>query len=110
MPIASMSAYTVVGPTNANPRRFSSLDSAVLSSEVVGTSAKRAGSGVRPGWYDHTSATSPSCSRSATVARTPIRREGTPADVAGAVLYLASPAASFVTGEILEMNGGLGAF
>lgn len=48
--------------------------------------------------------------RSATVARTPVRREGTPADVAGAVLYLASPAASFVTGEIIEMNGGLGAF
>ena len=48
--------------------------------------------------------------RSATVARTPVRREGTPADVAGAVLYLASPAAGFVTGEILEMNGGLGAF
>ena len=48
--------------------------------------------------------------RSATVARTPVRREGTPADVAGAVLYLASPDASFVTGEIIEMNGGLGAF
>ena len=46
MPIASMSACTVVGPTNANPRRFSSSDSAVLSSEVVGTSAKRVGSGV----------------------------------------------------------------
>ncbi|MFT3974094.1 MAG: SDR family NAD(P)-dependent oxidoreductase [Amaricoccus sp.] len=48
--------------------------------------------------------------RSATVARTPVRREGTPADVAGAVLYLASPLAAFVTGEIIEMNGGLGAF
>ena len=48
--------------------------------------------------------------REATVARTPVRREGTPADVAGAVLYLASPVASFITGEIIEINGGLGAF
>jgi 3-oxoacyl-[acyl-carrier protein] reductase len=48
--------------------------------------------------------------RKATVDRTPMRREGTPADVAGAVLYLASPAAGFITGEIVEINGGLGAF
>ncbi|MCX5571356.1 SDR family NAD(P)-dependent oxidoreductase [Kaistia nematophila] len=48
--------------------------------------------------------------RKATVDRTPVRREGTPADVAGAVLYLASPAAGFIAGEIMEINGGLGAF
>ena len=69
MPIASMSAYMVVGPTNANPRRFSSFDSAVLRSETVGTSAKRTGSGVSSGRKDHTRSTRPSCSRSATVAR-----------------------------------------
>jgi 3-oxoacyl-[acyl-carrier protein] reductase len=48
--------------------------------------------------------------RKVTVEKTPLRREGTPADVAGAVLYLASPLASFLTGEIVEVNGGLGAF
>lgn len=48
--------------------------------------------------------------RKATVDRTPMRREGTPADVANAVLYLASPAAGFIAGEIIEINGGLGAF
>lgn len=48
--------------------------------------------------------------RKATVERTPMRREGTPADVAAAVLYLASPAAGFIAGEIIEINGGLGAF
>jgi 3-oxoacyl-[acyl-carrier protein] reductase len=49
-------------------------------------------------------------SRSATVAQTPLRREGTPDDVAGAVLYLASPGASFLAGETIEVNGGLGLF
>ena len=37
----------------------------------------------------------------------PAGRWGTPQDVAGAVLYLASPEASFVTGQTLCVNGGL---
>jgi 3-oxoacyl-[acyl-carrier protein] reductase len=48
--------------------------------------------------------------REATVAQTPLRREGTPADVAAACLYLTSDAASFVTGEVLEVNGGIGMY
>jgi 3-oxoacyl-[acyl-carrier protein] reductase len=42
------------------------------------------------------------------VERTPLRREGTPEDVAEAVLYLASDRASFLAGEILQINGGIG--
>jgi 3-oxoacyl-[acyl-carrier protein] reductase len=41
------------------------------------------------------------------VAQTPLRRLGTPDEVAGAVLFLASDLASFVTGETLHVNGGL---
>jgi 3-oxoacyl-[acyl-carrier protein] reductase len=48
--------------------------------------------------------------RLATVGRTPIGREGTPDDVASAVLFLASARASFLTGEIIEVNGGQGLY
>jgi 7-alpha-hydroxysteroid dehydrogenase len=38
---------------------------------------------------------------------TPMARLGQPEDVAACVLYLASPAAGYVTGEILGVNGGV---
>jgi 3-oxoacyl-[acyl-carrier protein] reductase len=41
------------------------------------------------------------------VAATPLRRRGTPADIAAAALYLASDESSFVTGQWLSPNGGL---
>jgi NAD(P)-dependent dehydrogenase (short-subunit alcohol dehydrogenase family) len=40
------------------------------------------------------------------LARTPLRRWGTPEDVAGPVLFLASPAARFITGVVLPVDGG----
>ena len=52
----------------------------------------------------------PADGRKATVERTPLRREGTPADCAGAALFLASDDSSFLTGEIIEVNGGLGVY
>ncbi len=48
--------------------------------------------------------------RQATVERTPLHREGIPEDVAGVALFLASPAAAFITGETIEVNGGQGVF
>jgi 7-alpha-hydroxysteroid dehydrogenase len=41
------------------------------------------------------------------VRRTPLKRLGRPEDIALGALYLASPAASFVTGKIFEIDGGL---
>jgi 3-oxoacyl-[acyl-carrier protein] reductase len=37
---------------------------------------------------------------------TPLKRWGTPADVAAAAVYLASPAAAFITGQAINVNGG----
>jgi 3-oxoacyl-[acyl-carrier protein] reductase len=44
--------------------------------------------------------------REKTVGRTPLAREGSPMDVAGLVLFLASPLAAFITGETIEVSGG----
>jgi 3-oxoacyl-[acyl-carrier protein] reductase len=46
--------------------------------------------------------------RNTMLANTPLGRFGDAEDVAGAVRFLASDAASFVTGEVLLVDGGLG--
>jgi 3-oxoacyl-[acyl-carrier protein] reductase len=45
--------------------------------------------------------------RAALLARVPLGRLGSPEDVAQAVAFLASPAAAYVTGETLHVNGGM---
>ena len=38
---------------------------------------------------------------------TPLRRIGDPDDIAGTVLFLASPAGGYITGKVLEVDGGI---
>jgi 3-oxoacyl-[acyl-carrier protein] reductase len=45
--------------------------------------------------------------RASTVKTIPLGREGTAEEIAGAVAYLASPAASFVSGEVIGINGAM---
>ncbi len=44
------------------------------------------------------------------IEHTPLGRLGTPDDLAGALLWLASPAAAFVTGIVVPVDGGFAAF
>jgi 3-oxoacyl-[acyl-carrier protein] reductase len=44
--------------------------------------------------------------RATLVAQAANGRAGTPADIVGTVLFLASPAASHITGQVLHVNGG----
>ena len=40
------------------------------------------------------------------VDRIPVGRLGAPTDVARAVLFLSAESASFITGEVMDVNGG----
>ena len=110
--IGSIAAHN--GGTNA--AHYSSAKGAIhtftraLAKEVAGSGVRV--NSVSPGLIGtrfHDRFSTPD-KRQATVVQTPLKREGTPADVAGACLYLASDAASFLTGEIIEVNGGIGMF
>lgn len=63
---------------------------------------------VAPGWVDtdmsHESLTGPD--RDDILSKIPMGRAGTAEELAGPILFLASDLATFITGEILNVNGG----
>ncbi len=67
---------------------------------------------IAPGWVE-TNMTAPAQSNPAfdaqIVARTPMRRWAKPAEMAGAVLFLCSDAAGFITGVTVPVDGGFSA-
>ncbi len=49
----------------------------------------------------------PAAVRQQILSQMPFGRIGTPEDVAAAVEFLASPGSDFITGEVLEVDGGV---
>lgn len=69
---------------------------------------------IRPGWIQtgmleagFALASDPVRARNAALARHPVRRFGTPEDIAATVAWLISDAAAFVTGQCFTIDGGL---
>ena len=63
---------------------------------------------VAPGFIDtDMTRTLPEAQRTALLERIPAGRLGSAADVAAAVLFLASPQSGYITGETLHVNGGM---
>jgi len=63
---------------------------------------------VAPGFIDTDMTRAlPEEQKQALLARIPLGRLGQPEDVAAAVAYLASPAAGYITGAVLHVNGGM---
>jgi 3-oxoacyl-[acyl-carrier protein] reductase len=63
---------------------------------------------VAPGWVDTDMNLIPfgGSGRSAIEATIPLRRVGEPEEIAGAVVFLASDLATFIDGEVINVNGG----
>jgi 3-oxoacyl-[acyl-carrier protein] reductase len=63
---------------------------------------------VAPGFIDTPmSQAIPAKEREFLIKQIPMERLGKPEDVAQAVLFLASPAADYITGQVLNVNGGM---
>jgi 3-oxoacyl-[acyl-carrier protein] reductase len=102
--------HVTFGMKGENPELFSAVKGGVLSYSK--SLARSLAPAVRvnvlcPGWIETAFGEQADEDFRREVAEsTPMKRWGTPADVAAAALYLASPAAAFITGQAINVNGG----
>ena len=75
-----------------------------LAREVVSRNIRV--NAIAPGWIESNMTNPFGPLRDAIALQTPMRRFGTPDDIAWAAVYLASEEARFVTGQVLSPNGG----
>jgi 3-oxoacyl-[acyl-carrier protein] reductase len=103
--------HALSGMAGVNPQLFAAVKGGVLSfSKALARSvAPRVRVNVvAPGWIDTAfGATLDAGRRKAVEDSTPLGRWGTPDDVAHAVVFLASPAAGFITGQTIMVGGGV---
>jgi 3-oxoacyl-[acyl-carrier protein] reductase len=103
--------HVLTGMPGANPQMFAAVKGGVLafSKSLARSVAPRVRVNVvAPGWIETSfGAGLDTPARDAVIESTPLKRWGTPDDVAGAVVFLASPAAAFITGHTLVVGGGI---
>jgi 3-oxoacyl-[acyl-carrier protein] reductase len=103
--------HVSVGMAGENPQLFAAVKGGVLAFSK--SLARSVAPGVRvnvlcPGWIETGFAEQADPGFRRSVAQdTPLGRWGRPRDVAGAALYLASPEAEFLTGQAINVNGGV---
>jgi 3-oxoacyl-[acyl-carrier protein] reductase len=99
------------GMSGPDPELFSAVKGGVLaySKSLARSLAPRVRVNVLcPGWIETGFAREADREFHRSVAEcTPLRRWGRPEDVAAAALWLASPAAAFITGQAININGGV---
>ncbi len=111
--IVIISSISGLGANRGNPAYAASKAGAISLTRTLGQAWARDGirvNGVAPGLVD-TKLTKVTTEhprrREAAVAAIPAGRMGLPVDMAGAVVFLASPLASYVNGQTLVVDGGL---
>jgi 3-oxoacyl-[acyl-carrier protein] reductase len=103
--------HVTTGMAGDDPQLFAAVKGGVLAFSK--SLARRLAPEVRvnvlcPGWIETGFAVQADPEFRHSVAQdTPLKRWGRPQDVAGAALYLASPEAAFVTGQAINVNGGV---
>lgn len=108
-----VSSVTAFIAAQGNPAYAASKAAAVSLTKTLGEAWASEGirvNGIAPGFVDTklTKVTTENEKRlNATLAAIPQRRLGTPDDIAGAAMFLASPLASYVCGQTLIVDGGL---
>jgi 3-oxoacyl-[acyl-carrier protein] reductase len=108
--VSSTAAYH---STKGNPAYNASKTGAVGLTRTLGEAWAEDGirvNGIAPGLVDTklTKVTTANPARlQGAVSRIPLKRLGTPADMAGAALFLASPLSSYIVGQTIIVDGGL---
>jgi 3-oxoacyl-[acyl-carrier protein] reductase len=103
--------HVLTGMAGENPQLYAAVKGGVLafSKALARSVAPRVRVNVlAPGWIETSfGAGAGERLRQEVIASTPLKRWGTPDDVAGAAVFLASPAASFLTGHTIFVGGGV---